>query len=60
MSKEANRRKLLAVLNSCNMKKCKYYKRDTCTHFLDAVDSRTGEDICPLKNCSVDRKYFKG
>ena len=56
---DKNRREVLVVMNMCNMKNCRYYN-GTCKHEIDAVDKRTGEDICPLNENSVDRNYFKG
>jgi len=56
---DIQRRKYLAEFNMCRMKNCKFYN-GVCTHDIDAVDKRTGGDICPLNENSVDRNYFKG
>lgn len=56
---DVKRRKDLAILNLCQMQNCKFYN-GLCAHDIDAVDKRTGEDICPLNKNSVDRNYFKG
>jgi len=56
---DVKRRKDLAEFNMCRMKECKFYN-GICTHDFDTVDKRTGENICPLNENSVERLNFKG
>ncbi len=47
-------------MNGCKFTNCPDYKNGICTNVLDAVNRKTGEDMCPRNSSAISRKEWDG